>query len=356
MTDENNIPESFEEAEKIFFDSLSDSQRQIFEDAENLMQEMLGDTTDFKNLPKSEQVERINALNSRFCEMLGMTEDEFFNSDDEFIAEERENRIAEYENTEVPADLLDDLQRFVKNVIYIKSETDRDVCLCASKIGGNPDLPADFRWYRNDDGIPLTFVMQINCSEIHSCDKDNILTGNGMLYFFYDFENNPWDSEDGGYAVYYYDGDISELKPTAFPDSESSFGYYAEENCKLAETPVSFFAESDLPDYEDYLNMNGGECNAIQYESAKYKILGYDSIAYSEDYFKIGGYSNIIQNSVVEEMGDDYIQLFQFSTYECNGDGCGFEFGDGGNLYLYISKNDLAEKHFDNVRLSLQCY
>ncbi len=356
MTDESNVPENFEEAERIFLESISDSQRQILEEAENLMQEMLGNVTDFESLPKSEQAERINALNGRFCEMLGMNEEEMFSSVDDFIDEDRKNRIARYENTEVPEDLLDDLKRLVKNVIYIKAEIGGNVCSYTSKIGGNPDLPADFKWYRNNNGTPFTFVMQINCSEIHAFDKDNILSEKGMLYFFYDFENNAWNSEDGGYAVYYYDGSLSELKPTVFPSAENPCVYYAYENRMLTETPVSFFAESDLPDYEDYLNMNGKEYDITEYESAKYRILGYDSFAYSEEYFKIGGYSNIIQNSVVEEMGDDYIQLCQLSTYECNGDGCGFEFGDSGNLYLYINKNDLAEKHFDNIKLLLQCY
>ena len=100
MTDESNIPDNFEEAEFI-----SDSQRQIFEKAESLVQEMLGNVTDFKSLPKSEQEKRINALNGRLCEMLGMNEEKMFSSVDNFIYEVRKNRIARYENTEVPKDL-----------------------------------------------------------------------------------------------------------------------------------------------------------------------------------------------------------------------------------------------------------
>ena len=55
-----------------------------------------------------------------------------------------------------------------------------------------------------------------------------------------------------------------------------------------------------------------------------------------------------------EEFDEDYVQLCQLSTFES--DNCGFMFGDGGNLYFYIKKSDLAEKRFDKVKISLQCY
>ena len=66
-------------------------------------------------------------------------------------------------------------------------------------------MPSEFEWYRNESGEPLGFVMQINCEEIHSYDKDGNFPESGMLYFFYDLENQPWElcDDEQGAAVYY---------------------------------------------------------------------------------------------------------------------------------------------------------
>ena len=42
-----------------------------------------------------------------------------------------------------------------------------------SKIGGKPFLPSDFKWFRNgsEDNKALSFIAQINLSEIKSFDK-----------------------------------------------------------------------------------------------------------------------------------------------------------------------------------------
>ena len=63
----------------------------------------------------------------------------------------------------------------------------------ASKIGGCPDVPADFVWpYVTGGGIcenddkphPLTFMAQFNLSELADCDTENRLPKAGLLSFF----------------------------------------------------------------------------------------------------------------------------------------------------------------------------
>ena len=82
-----------------------------------------------------------------------------------------------------------------KNEIHIDYQmTKEPLALGTSKIGGKPHLPKHFEWcyYEGEDydgnweNRPLTFLMQINCEEIKSLDKDDVLPEKGFLYFFYE--------------------------------------------------------------------------------------------------------------------------------------------------------------------------
>ncbi|MEO8877412.1 MAG: YwqG family protein [Polyangiaceae bacterium] len=55
-----------------------------------------------------------------------------------------------------------------------------------SKVGGKPDVPADFEWptEEEDDDAPLQFFAQINLAEVHPHDFENKLPAEGMLWFF----------------------------------------------------------------------------------------------------------------------------------------------------------------------------
>lgn len=336
-----------------------DAQQEIIMNADRLMAEMTGfdDISEIMNMPRAEQESIFKDLNDRFLEMTGMTgidPDDYSESSD--LLMEREERRKMLESVDVPDELLKELEKCYRNVIYIRPE-EAEVYHGCSKIGGYPLVPADFRWFRNNEGKALTFLMQINCEDIHKIDKDNIFPEKGMLYFFYDFDNNPWDSSDdggNGYAVYYYGGDISELQPCPFPDEAGeNYFRYAEENCVIDEQPVEFFAVSDLPEYDDNEDA-ADKYSYVEYEAARYRLLGYDPNAYSEDYFKLGGYSNSIQCGLSEVFDSSYVHLCQLSTFES--EKCGFMFGDGGCLYYYIKKEDLSSNRFDRAEMTLQCY
>lgn len=51
-----------------------------------------------------------------------------------------------------------------------------------SWLGGLPALPAGMEWPRNDDGVPLHFLAQIDCAELPP--TDGILPDKGVLFFF----------------------------------------------------------------------------------------------------------------------------------------------------------------------------
>ena len=55
----------------------------------------------------------------------------------------------------------------------------------------------------------------------------------------------------------------------------------------------------------------------------------------------------------ISRVGADWILLLQFASIQ--EDDYELMFGDVGNLYFYIRKQDLAERNFDKIWLVLQC-
>lgn len=250
----------------------------------------------------------------------------------------------------------------------------------ASKFGGRPDLPEDFKWYYFDgrspldnytENRPLSFLLQINCEEIKKYDLDNRLPERGMLYFFYELHSMSWGNspkDKGSARVYYYDGDISKLVRTDYPEDMPR-------KYKLPPIRISFESKANVPDYDEICDQfdvdDFGEYNKFM-EREGYAVSGISS--------KLLGYADCIQGSMlhqcemvsrginfggsiveisekqlkeIEEHKDEWKLLFQLDSiskgkYE-------LMFGDCGKVYYYIREEDLKNKNFDNVWLVLEC-
>ena len=251
----------------------------------------------------------------------------------------------------------------------------------SSKIGGRPDLPSDFQWssfYGKDcdyvaDTRPLSFLAQINLEEINSYDKEDLLPPNGMLYFFYDLATMTWgfDPHDRGSSrVYYYTGDVSELKRTEFPSKLL-------EEYRLPEMPITFSTKADLPYYDEFCEWHS-QCSPKEWEEY-YRVvaeMGFDS---EEDKIsKLLGYADLVQGSMLleceltanctnpdmpilfstaspqqKEHSKKWTLLFQLDSIETKD----YEllWGDVGRIYYYINADDLKEQNFNNCWLILQC-
>jgi len=277
------------------------------------------------------------------------------------------------------------LEQMEKNSIRVNydKQSDAEIPVGCSKIGGKPDLPANFEWFYYEgesyDDItqnrPLTFLAQINCEEVKKYDKDSLLPSKGILYFFYELATMTWgfDPKDKGSArVYYYTGEISKLKRTDFP-ADLSKEYI------FPETPVTFSPEKELPDFEEFLEFHKDfEYNQWdKYNDEKNKIVDeYDGKTIN----KLLGYANLVQGGMLlncektthgiytgdsVEIPDDKLReyeencvkwqlLFQLDSFET--DGFEMMWGDVGRIYFYINTDDLMKLNFDNCWLILQCY
>ncbi|WP_335995726.1 YwqG family protein [Fusobacterium polymorphum] len=272
------------------------------------------------------------------------------------------------------SEILDSLK---KNEITISTEfNNNSEIVNKSKIGGKPYLPKDFIWPYYQ-GLPLSFLAQINLEEVKSLDKDNLLPSTGMLYFFYELETEEWGykpQSKGCAKVFYYE-DISNFSLIDFPEN-------MEDDYKIPEFKVNFKSNISLPSYEDfYLFLKEHDTFKEQDISFSDFIPLYDELFIPDNnYTKLLGYPEVIQNPMEEEceavtrgfdMGGvesypkkyqkeirstskDWILLFQMDTVETND----YElmFGDSGHIYFWIKKEDLANKNFENIWLILQCY
>ena len=269
---------------------------------------------------------------------------------------------------------------------YSEDENREKLPKGTSKIGGKPDLPKDFQWfyYKGEDykkiveNRPLSFLMQINCEEVHKYDKESLLPEKGMLYFFYELFTMTWgfSPQDRGSAkVFYYDGEIEDLVSTDFPED-------MEKDCIIPESKIDFESMNDYPiDFLDYYDVDDSDEEMARKEKEFEKEL--DELGYKADTTKLLGHPELIQgeyweecegvagkniyygsapikygsNEVkksIKENAKDWILLMQVSELEI-GD-YGLYFGDSGKIYFNIRKEDLKNKNFDNVWLILQCY
>lgn len=282
--------------------------------------------------------------------------------------------------------MLETSKRNAILINYSEDENKEKLPKGTSKIGGKPDLPKDFQWfyYEGEDykkiveNRPLSFLMQINCEEVHKYDKESLLPEKGILYFFYELFTMTWGfspQDKGSAKVFYYDGEIEELVPTDFPED-------MEEDCIIPESKIEFESMNDYPiDFLDYYDPDDSdeemdrkekefekELEELGYKADTTKLLGHPELIQGEYWEECEGVArkNIYYGSApikygsdevkksIKENAKDWILLMQMSELEI-GD-YGLYFGDSGKIYFNIRKEDLKNKNFDNVWLILQCY
>lgn len=282
--------------------------------------------------------------------------------------------------------MLETSKRNAILINYSEDENREKLPKGTSKIGGKPDLPKDFQWfyYKGEDykkiveNRPLSFLMQINCEEVHKYDKESLLPEKGMLYFFYELFTMTWgfSPQDRGSAkVFYYDGEIEDLVPTDFPKD-------MEKDCIIPESKIDFESMNDYPiDFLDYYDVDDSDeemerkekefekdLEELGYKADTTKLLGHPELIQGEYWEECEGVArkNIYYGSApikygsdevkksIKENAKDWILLMQMSELEI-GD-YGLYFGDSGKIYFNIRKEDLKNKNFDDVWLILQCY
>ena len=222
-----------------------------------------------------------------------------------------------------------------------------------SKLGGLPDFPQDWEYPRFGDN-PLSFLAQINLSDIPDSLSANLLPDTGILYFFSawawideqsDFvipwDESPWDDLSFS-RVLYFDGDPDSLLPANPPG-----GLYI-----YKEMPIGFSRLWTLPRAASYvrepivssLNWSEDDYEKLDELYFDYSYLYQRARNYPPDYHLLG-YSAPIN---VEITKDGECLLLQV-----DGHLSGNQWADGGVIYFVIGQQDLINNDFSRVRAIL---
>lgn len=239
---------------------------------------------------------------------------------------------------------------------------------CGSKIGGKPDVPADFVWPEFEceiyDGVrarlPLSFLCQIRLEEAAPFDRDGLLPKKGLLSFFYELSSHRggYDPTDRGcFRVFYFE-DAESLAPADPPEGAK----------ELKEYGLSFSSGESYPAHEELCFRSDMRCDWDTYhamlaskgyapECARHKLLGYANVFQGEILSVCARNAESPAGGAQKTPGGDpsnWILLFQMASIR-DGD-FRLLFGDDGNLYFYIRKEDLQNKRFDKAWFVLQSY
>ena len=69
--------------------------------------------------------------------------------------------------------------------LYTTPVTESTLSVGTSKLGGVPDLPPEVSWPERKD-LPQSFIAQIHLNDVRPYDANKALPQDGMLWFFYD--------------------------------------------------------------------------------------------------------------------------------------------------------------------------
>lgn len=276
-----------------------------------------------------------------------------------------------------------ELEKTARNSVRLTIGGDFGGGIGATKLGGKPDVPPDFKWcyYEGGDYLdgevksrPLSFLAQFDLAEISKYDAEGLLPKTGLLSFFYELNTMRWgyDPKDKGCARVFYFEDTSVLAPAEFPDD-------LEEDLRLPELKIGICCEKSYQCYEDFLVQRDPRTDLWEeFESAQ-KSLGIEEPG---ERSKLLGWADVIQGNMTREcelvsrgyyLGSgwddikphdrqeaeqwanrDWLLLFQLDSVLAD-DRFELCFGDCGRIYFFIRREDLAARNFDNVWLILQC-
>lgn len=233
-----------------------------------------------------------------------------------------------------------------RNSIKIgKNNVEEDqIPIGGSKIGGLPDMPADWEFPKYKNGL-LSFLGQFSLKELKPYDVENDLPNSGILYIFYDVVEQPWGfkEDEGCFKVLYFDGDEKDLVRKKYPEE-------TEDYFPLPVFHVSFSNMLTLPEYPENMKFSDDEQD-------NYFLLRQELIQpNNEPAHYISGYPFSIQNDVFDEFNltpEEALLLLQIDSDE---EDLKLLWGDSGIIYFCIDKISLASKQFDKVQFTLQCF
>lgn len=231
-----------------------------------------------------------------------------------------------------------------------------------SKVGGQPDLSGSNDWPKNENGKEMSFIAQINCSDLSNYDESKLFPQTGLISFFYCADQEAWgfDPKDKNRFKVLFFEDIDKLNKIDFPEN-------LEDDSRFNANKIDFDASLSLPTWDnDLIELDDNDSD--NYSEATEGVEN-----------QIYGWANNIQNTMelecqlvtnglycgdttgyedprrkeLEKNKADWIPLLQIGSET---EKTKMMWGDSGRIFYWIRKEDLANRSFDKAWCILQCY
>lgn len=232
-------------------------------------------------------------------------------------------------------------------------------------VAGDPELLAI--------EAPLTFIAQFDLAEIWRAGPvDSDFPREGRLYFFYDTGHSPGGFAPGdreGARLIYDTSPVASLQRKSPPEPLASMknGAFRAQRCTLH---AGWF-----PPFHSAPELNACRLSETSDEALK---IWWNEIASDEDDFRFGGHPTQIQGDMpiqcvllargigvggnaeldkailkkAEIEAADWLLVAQIASSS----GAGMMWGDMGKLYVWMHREALRSRRFDEARVILQCY
>lgn len=262
----------------------------------------------------------------------------------------------------------DDIVKLIKPAIGIRLHPAYESAIenGASKFGGLPHLPLHISW-PTWEGVPLSFLAQINLAETTALDSEHVLPETGILYFFSDvWQNSDFDiNTPGAWRVIYYSGNVSSVGRTPAPDNLALAALY--EACSVEYRHELTMPYGGIHGTRQLRQLGFTEKDEEQYFWEVWSKLG---DLYSEEdqpffYHHLLGWHGTVQTdlqlrSEINSEGlswDTEIAASKLDAWRLL-----LQIGADANLNYYIDEiryfmirdNDLQSRNFDNVSYEAQ--
>ncbi len=242
-------------------------------------------------------------------------------------------------------ELCDRLMDLALPAIGLWPQRRADIAATASRFGGRPHAPPEWRWPIYDDE-PMLFVGQINCAELRGLPGADILPSSGLLAFFGSEEAFTSHYPPDHRCVFHWP-DADRLV-AATPPVESTKIF---PQCALALRPMLDLPHPFASAVIDY---------PVSHGSSPYYDLWWDNryggipenCQGDVGHSKLLGWPAFVQNDLEGFDDGGRRLLLQVDKY-CNGEKSHY-WGSGGSLFYVLSEPELRARNYDNCELECQ--
>ncbi|KPF96471.1 hypothetical protein IP86_16420 [Rhodopseudomonas sp. AAP120] len=254
--------------------------------------------------------------------------------------------------SKVLPDQADALLRWLRPAIGLWPHGERpDAPADGSRLGGMPYAPPDWTW-PVAAGEPMLFIGQINCADVHGMLGAESLPDRGLLSFFADHDTAMGCLLTGQGGAAYYWPDTADLVAAKPP---------LEILTRFARAELLFRPMFDLPDPKSSIvaAILPDRAQLDIYERFRREMIAYGS---PEDWdgpggSKLFGWPDLLQDEdftlTLNEPFSAYQLLLQLDSYTNGQDFV--DWGPGGYLYYFVTKDDFADQRWDAAELAMQC-